>query len=52
MDRTNAKDYRRFTRIAIKDVSDFKESANVRENKKTDRMEDGDDNDTRESDLL
>ena len=52
MDPSNAKDFRRFTCLAIKDASDFEEIANVRENKKTGRAEADDDNDTRGMHLL
>ena len=52
LDPSNAKDCKRVTRLAKKDVSDYQDSVRVKENKKTGRLEADDDNDDRARDLL
>ena len=52
LDLSDPKECKRITRLAIKDVSDFKDSVDVKENKKTGRLEADDSNSTRARDLL
>ena len=52
LDLSDARECKRITRLAIKEVSDFKDSVDAQENKKTGRLEADDSNNTGARGLL